>query len=236
MAARVKSVRRESLKDQIVAQLTERIASGELKPGDRLASTRDLADQFEVGQATVREALSVLAAQRFIDVRHGSGSFVNHPEQWNALEPAVMLARDKIAALLELIEARELLEPLVAALAAERASPADISHMEQNAKLTGTAEENARTDIAFHLSVARASHNQVLLIMLHSVNELMHELRRESFAIGKHIIDQVNFGHCSILEKIQQGDPQGAQEAMQRHIDEARENYWAVLEAQRRSQ
>lgn len=229
MVVDIRSVRRESLKDQIVRQLIELIVSGRFGTGDCLPPERELAQLFDVSRTALREAVGIVAAKGLLDVRHGSGIFVTPPEQWNSLDPILLLAKGKDSALQELMDARELLEPEIAALAAERATAEDIHQVEDNLRLAQTVEEHMENDIQFHLALARLAQNQVLAIMLNSINVLMHEVRREIF-VARDTREQAYFRHRAILEKIKQHDVGGASEAMRLHLREARENYLASLE------
>ena len=229
MPTGVRSVSRNSLKHQLVRQLTEEIVSGQLEPGACLPAERQLAEQFDVSRTVVREAVSILAARGFLNVRHGSGTFINPPTLWNNLDPTVLLLQGKAAALEEMLEVRQLLEPIIARLAAQRASQADIDVLKE--RLSDPAEsddEKIDADFAFHLALAEASHNHVLAIMLNSVRELMREVHRDVF-MRPLAHEQAQMRHRAILDKIQQRDEDGAFRAMQQHIREANQNRRAVL-------
>ena len=176
----IQSIARGNVRDQIVRQLIELIVAGRFPAGTCLPAERELCQQFNVSRAGVREAVGILASQGFLTVRQGSGTFVNPSQSWNPLDPIVLLAKGRKAALEEVIEARQLLEPLIAALAADRATPEEITALEQYVRLARTVDEDVGMDVAFHSNLARASHNRVLVIMLHSVNELIQEARREA--------------------------------------------------------
>jgi len=219
----LQSVTRDSLKIQIARQLIELIVSGRVQAGEALPAERELAQQFGVSRTAIREAVSVVAAQGFVDVRQGSGTFVTPRDSWNVTHPLVLLVTDRTATLRELIQARELLEPQVAALAAERATPEDIVSLVETVNLTGSLDQQIARDMAFHLTLAKSSHNQVLLIMLSSINDLMYEVRRETFT--SEVKEQVLARHLLILDKVRQRDAQGAFDAMRQHLKEAKREY-----------
>ena len=223
-------VSRNSFKGQIARELTRLIVTSHYKPGDCLPTERELAQQFDVSRTVIREAVSVVTAQGFLDVRHGSGMFVTPPDSWNAMHPLILLATDRRTALLELIQARALLEPEVAALAAQRATAEDIAALAEMVSLAGGVDEHVDRDMAFHLILAKSSHNQVLLVMLSSINDLMYEVRRDIFAT-RDVIQLVFSRHSLILEKVRQRDVEGACEAMRQHLEEAKEDYLASVQA-----
>ena len=230
----IQSIARGNVRDQIVRQLIELIVAGRFPAGTCLPAERELCQQFNVSRAGVREAVGILASQGFLTVRQGSGTFVNPSQSWNPLDPIVLLAKGRKAALEEVIEARQLLEPLIAALAADRATPEEITALEQYVRLARTVDEDVGMDVAFHSNLARASHNRVLVIMLHSVNELIQEARREAFAVAAEMREQTLHRHVTILEKVKQGDAPGARVAMEQHLRDAKENFLAALQRQTR--
>src|SRR6202011_959979 len=118
----------------VVDALVPMIVSGELAPGSLLPTEPEMSARFNVSRPVVREALRVLGAKGLIDVRHGSGTRVTTPDQWDPLDTAVLaVLRGKgasAAVLRDLLEARTIIECEVAALAAERAQPADRAALE----------------------------------------------------------------------------------------------------------
>jgi GntR family transcriptional repressor for pyruvate dehydrogenase complex len=229
MPVYIRSVTRNALKHQIVNQLTEQIVSGVLKPEERLPAEPLLAEHFGVSRTAIREALSVLADRGFIAVRHGSGTFINPPAFWNNLDPTVLLVKGKTSTLGEMLEAREILEPIVARLAAERASPEDIASLELSLSVpAATDEEKVDADFLFHLGLAEASHNHVLVIMLNSVREIMRAVHRDVFARPM-TYEQAQGRHRAILDEIKRRNSEGAYQVMQQHMLEASQNLMAVM-------
>lgn len=237
MTQTIQSVQRDSIRDQVVRQLNELIVSGSFKPGECLPTERELAEQFGVSRPVIREALSALISQGFLDRRQGSGSYVRPEETWNILDPAVLLSRSRNGTLLDLQEIREHLEPFAAALAAERATREDLSIvvgslelLEGRIKHGGSVEEAVEADFSFHSAVNNASHNQVLLIMLNSVNELLREIRVEVYQnVPDSATEALNW-HRHILDNLEQRDPHGVFTAMQNHIQESWDHYVATLD------
>src|SRR6266545_3601024 len=120
--ARVRPLRRRNLSHEIAEILGEQIARGELKPGQRLRSERDLSEAFAVSRSSVREAIKSLESRGLVEGRQGGGTFVCQP----GLEALVQLPTAPLtvneAEVLHLFEVREMLEPAMARLAASRAT------------------------------------------------------------------------------------------------------------------
>ena len=124
----VKSTR---IYEEIVRQVKQLIAEGRLKSGDRLPPERDLAEKFMVSRTSVREALRALQSRGLIDIRAGEGAFVRDVSVEPLIEPLALVILPHREAVGELFEARRLLEPAIAALAARRATREEISEMER---------------------------------------------------------------------------------------------------------
>src|SRR5688572_20254195 len=111
---------------EIVRQIRGLIADGQLKSGDRLPPERDLADRFRVSRTSVREALRALESTGLIEIRAGEGAFVRRVSVEALVEPLALVILSHREAIADLYEARRLLEPPIAKVAAERASPDEV--------------------------------------------------------------------------------------------------------------
>ena len=153
-----KSLRSEKLGEQISLQLLEKIIEGYYQPGDRLPPERDLAELFNVSRVVVREALGSLLAKGIISVRQGLGTTVNSLDEWNTLDPQVLLLLQGDNVFTQLMETRRIFEPEMAALAAERITTEELELLRANSDLPedGTVEEHTERDINFHLQIAKS--------------------------------------------------------------------------------
>src|ERR1700675_1589454 len=151
----VKSVR---IYEDIVRQVRTLIADGHLKSGDRLPPERDLAERFRVSRTSVREALRSLQSRGLIDIRAGEGAFVRDVSVETLIEPLALVILPHREAVGELFEARLLLEPAIAALAARRASREELGEMErileEQAKEVAEGRTGVAQDAALHSSIA----------------------------------------------------------------------------------
>jgi GntR family transcriptional repressor for pyruvate dehydrogenase complex len=219
---------RPNLSTFLAQQVLSLIRERNLQPGDRLPSAKALAEQFAVATPTMREALRRLQATGVIDIRHGSGIYVRRDQ-----EP-LMLSNPAYGALethtiLQVLDARLLIEPHLAELAAQRAGEAEAAKL---ARLLARAEATlARPDdgylhanIAFHSAIARVSGNLVLAQIVESLIELysteLHTVDPRSALAEIRGRDHRN--HQLIYEAIRDGDALRARDAMRRHIEVAR--------------
>lgn len=230
-------IQRKRLSDQIIDNLISMIASGELKPGDKLPPEPELMEQFGVGRSSIRQAASALELIGLISVRPGHGTHVTDPNDkvqaksigWSLLT----IGHDKIR---ELVEARIELEQVIVRLAAERATEDDIAEIKsQQKKLIAAAKSGRKlisADLGFHIALAKASHNSVLMRF---ISELRQPMRHwmEQKARYDWGYDQVIEQHEAILKAIEAHDPQTAQFSMRIHVEMAGEKLVsAILETE----
>jgi DNA-binding FadR family transcriptional regulator len=215
--------------EQVARRLRADISAGRLAPGERLPSERDLARALGVGRASVREALAALANQGLLETRPGSGSFVAADARAHAGEPGTHDAAPS-----DLLEARALLEPQVARLAAARAAGADaeiealLAAMEDPIDQADAADRARWSDAdrLFHRRIAALTGNPVLLALADQVAARMDEplwqrLRDESVATpGRMRIHAAE--HRMIYEAIADGDGTAAEFYATQHIARVR--------------
>ena len=211
--------RYEQVADRIAADIT----AGRLAPGERLPSERDLARRLEVGRASVREAIASLQVAGMVETRPGSGSFV-------ATGAAGRTRDEHDASPSDLLEARELLEPAVARLAAQRGRPDEqaealLADMERAAAEGDLAGWND-CDRRFHLRIAELTGNPVLTDLAGHVAAVMDEplwqrLRDDSIAVpGRTTLHLAE--HRMIYEAIAEGDADAAELYATQHIRRVR--------------
>ncbi|MGB4977291.1 MAG: FCD domain-containing protein [Anaerolineae bacterium] len=219
-----RALRREKLSEQISRQLLSAITQGYYAEGNRLPPERDLADMFQTSRVAVREALMTLAAKGILNVEHGRGSTVNPRTQWNVLDAGLFMLQNGELAFEQLNEVRTILEPEMAALAAERATPEGLTAMaaliaQPHAE---NVEEHVEFDTSFHLEIAKASQNTVLLILMSSITDLLRESRRRTFQVAGEL-ERAWECHRQVYDAIAAHDPVAARQAMADHMVQVRE-------------
>jgi GntR family transcriptional repressor for pyruvate dehydrogenase complex len=199
-----------------------------LAPGDRLPSAKALADQFSVATPTMREALRRLQATGVVDIKHGSGIYVRSDRERLMLSnPGYgMLEHHTV---LQLLDARLLIEPHLAALAADLGSASDLDEIERvvhqgEQLLARDADGYFRVNSMFHSAIARASGNLVLAQIVESLIELYSS---ELHSVDPtRSLEEVRAGdhdhHVQIAAAIQRRDRGAARTAMERHLEYAR--------------
>ncbi len=223
-----KVIQSSRLYEQIVQQIEDSILKGELTEGSQLPAERELAEQFGVSRTAVREAIKALQEKGLVDAFPGRGTFVT-----NGTSNSMRRSLDRIIKTGDrdgstyLVEVREILEPEIAALAASRADYEDLEAMRQAVNAMDSAEPDSdafvEADLDFHLALAEAAANPIVLSLIDSIVGLLREQRvRISHVEGSPQRGQRY--HRSILEAIERQDPQAAKAAMQAHLWQVRED------------
>lgn len=222
------TLRPQKLYQQMVAHIEGRIISGDLQPGDRLPNERDMAGQFGVSRTVVREAMKAMVRMGLVEVRHGSGSYVSHGTT-DAFRDSMglMLRMETGSDWRQLSEVRAILEPEIAALAAAHATAEHVLSLERAFERMDAARSQAdpegyvRADGLFHLTLAQAASNALLVRLLEPVMGLLQEQRRAIFAVsGGPSRGQTH--HRRILNAVRDRDPERAREAMRGHMRQVR--------------
>jgi len=212
---------REGASDQIVARLLALVKAGDLKPGARLPSERDLAEMFRVSRPTIREAVRALVVLGVLKSMHGGGIFVSALEAADLLGPLSFFLTLRDVEVGRLYDARALIEGEIAALAAQAATPADCDALdaliaEQVASIRDP-ESYRVADTAFHAKLADLAGNPFLGRAASSMNVLGMEFRKiaseNETVIGSSIAD-----HRRVVVALRARNPEAARLAMKGHM------------------
>jgi GntR family transcriptional regulator, transcriptional repressor for pyruvate dehydrogenase complex len=222
------AIRPERLYTKIVEQIQRRILTGELKVGDHLPPERDLAEQFQVSRSAVREAVKALSEKGLVEIRAGRGTFItNGTTQAVRSSLNMMLKIGQPDATQDIVEVREIFEPEIAALAAKRARQDNITAMQAAVKTMDlnmqSAENYIEADLDFHLALAEASNNAIVLALIDSFVDLLREQRMRIFIVEGGP-QRGQFHHKRILEAVIAHHAEAAREEMRRHLRQVRED------------
>ncbi len=237
------------LSDGIVTQLETLILEGSLKAGERLPAERVLAERFGVSRPSLREAIQKLVARGLLVSRQGGGNYVAESLGSTFSDPLLQLLENNAEAQRDLLEFRHTLEGACAYYAAQRATDVDRQRLEEAfARLQGCysrpgkvsrAEEGA-ADASFHLAIAEASHNAVLL---HTIRGLFDLLKRNvvtniggMYAQREETRDRLIEQHRALYEAIMEGHAEEARGLSNRHIDYVQEVLAEVQQQARREE
>lgn len=214
--------------EQIAEQIEQRILSGELRSGDRLPTERELAEQFRASRTAVREAMKTLEQKGLVNMRPGRGTIViDGTSQAMRHSLGRMLQISQAGNSMHLVEVREILEPEIAALAAQRATESHIAAMQAAVEAMDASLHDADAyigaDNAFHQALAQAAHNPLILALVDSIVNLLSEQRKQIFMVkGGPERGQVH--HKRILQSVERRDAVAAQQAMQEHLQQVAED------------
>lgn len=211
----IEPLRRSNLPQAIAAELRARIERGELAPGDRLPGHRELAASFSVSVGSVREAISMLISAGLVVTRAGRGTFVAAAGARTAPPlPGRPLQRKEVE---ELIEAREVLELQLAAMAAERASAEQIAKLRACVARLGAAaadpDEYPEADVEFHLALAEAAGNRFLLRAMQDIRALLKRDMELSAEAAIRRFGHLEFSvasHAALVDAVEAGDTEEA--------------------------
>ncbi len=214
-------------KDDVTARLISAfkrlISSGDLSPGSRLPAERELAVSFGVSRSSLRQALKVLEIMGVISQRVGDGTYLNAAAPAILSEPMEFLILLDGISFHELMEARRIVEPELAARAAMRATPEDVAELVAvHAAMEAHRSDSVRfveADLKFHQTIFRISGNRVCGMMFTVVHHSVHKLMEltSSLVNPEHTLGL----HRRIIVAIRKGDGEGAKQRMIEHLDDA---------------
>lgn len=227
-------MREPSLSDRVAESITEAIVSGRLTPGQRLQPERELADQFGVSRTVIREAVRSLAAQGLVEARAGRGLQVATVGTDAISRSMRLYVRGNSSIDYRSVhEVRSSLEIQIAGIAAERATDDDLARLaELNQELAqlriDAVARAAQLDVEFHRMIARATHNELFVVMLDSIGDILLEIRESAFSTPG-MIEYATTAHQRILDRLTEHDPAAARAAMREHLERS-DTAWKDVE------
>jgi DNA-binding FadR family transcriptional regulator len=228
-----RSFRKQALADEIVNEFLEMIKSGELKPGDKLPSERELTEQMQVSRTSLREALRALSVMNIIDIRQGQGTFVTTLKPDLLVEHLEFVFSLEDSTFLQLFEVRKIVEVACAELAAIRIRDDEIpvlqALLDLSVKCVADRNKFREADIELHRKIAEIARNPILNRFVRSVEKLSMESRDRTGKIPG-VREQAAKDHVSIVNAIINRDPELARKAMFTHLDALENRYRATLE------
>ena len=221
----LKPIKTRKIYEQIVDQIGILVAEGQLKPGDRLPSERELVERFQVSRASIREAISALEMMGLIDVRSGEGTYIRQVNIDSVVAPLAWMLFIEKDTDLELYEVRKILEVQAAGIAAERAEEDEISDMYEALEVMRMDLEIDRlgedADHRFHFAIARATHNKILMRLMNTISDTMQKTLKSSRSKlyeDRTTPQRLYQEHCSLYEAIKNHNVLEAQQLMLDHL------------------
>ena len=209
--------------EEVASQIQRLIAEGKLQPGDRLPAERELAETFRVSRGSVRDAIRTLELMGMLEPRQGEGTVVRDLTPDSLVVPisTVLLRKRELVA--ELLDVRKMLEPALAARAAQRASAEELERLEailrRQEEKTRRGEPTVEEDSEFHYAIALAARNGVVRKVLDVLMDLLRESRARSLQVRGRP-ERSLAGHRRILAAIRRHAPKAAEAAVRRHLEE----------------
>ncbi|MGE8203244.1 FadR/GntR family transcriptional regulator [Heyndrickxia sp. NPDC080065] len=226
-----KKIQPKKIYEQVASELVDMIRSGQLKPGEKLDSVQQLAENFSVGRSAIREALTSLRAMGLIELKQGEGTFVKKFEASDITYPIVQAILMNKEDIVNLLEVRKILETGAVIAAAERRTEEDLENMKRallgmkNAAINEELGEKA--DLDFHLAIVNASHNPLLISLMSHVSDLMVKAMEETRRIWLYsevsTLEKLYEQHARIWDCIDKGDSEHARSAMLDHLNNVEE-------------
>lgn len=220
------TVTREAVPQQIVSRLLDLIQQRHLGPGDRLPAERDLAATMGVSRSSLREALRALTVLGVTEMRHGTGTYVS------SLEPELLVRHLSFVLSLsehgfdQLFEARKVVEPAIAGLAAARIDDATLDRLDALVTRAGAVRENPEAflhaDLELHDAIRLAAGNAILGRFMESIAAL-GVASRQATGARREVREHTVADHREIVAALRARDPDAAAAAMRRHIENVEE-------------
>ncbi len=214
-----------TLSEEIELKIEDSIRQKKLEPGQKLPSEKELGAMFGVSRTAVREALRMLSARGLLNVRKGDGVYINAFSSSLASKPMSLYLELQFDSdsILHLVHLRQLVEPNIARLAAQKRTREDLAGFQMNlaafSDRTQDADQLAQLDVEFHSLIALSCHNPLIPLIM---DPLFSMLPRVKALIVNHLqkthSDNAPNYHKKIFDMIQLQDAEGAFSAMQEHL------------------
>lgn len=229
----LKTIEKASVKDQTLAQLKRYILSGAVPLGERLPSERALSEALGVGRYSVREALKVLEAVGLVESRVGEGAFLTNNTGASFGRILGLSLATWGGTLIELLDARKMIEVEAARAAAQRATQSQIqalrSELEIMRENQHRVQEYLKADMNFHRRIGEASQNAIISQFVGNLIDLLEEVMKETQSDSLPAQAEGGGSHQAIFAAIVRGDAEAAGQLMRQHIQFSSEVWQTVI-------
>jgi GntR family transcriptional regulator, transcriptional repressor for pyruvate dehydrogenase complex len=216
---------KENVTHLLILRFQQLMSDGLLTPGTKLPPERELATSFGVARSSLRQALKVLEIMGVITQKVGNGSYLNKDASSVLSVPMEFLFLLDDTSIQELMEIRLMVEPALAAKAAERATPEDIALLRQSIRDLEGSETNrvqlASADLMFHRTIFRATGNRLSGRLFHIIHRAMLNMIKVTSQLVE--LEHTLQFHQAVLEAIEQHDARRASSLMTDHLIDARD-------------
>lgn len=209
----------QNLPQKLSDDIVRLILDEHLKPGDKLPNEMLLSQQLGAGRSSVREAMKILASRNIVDIRQGSGTYVSVRMGVSDDPLGLVFLENDEKLVNDLMEIRFLVEPSIAAMAADHANEDDIAQIARFCDDTEAqiraGRNHTRSDILFHQAIARSSKNLIVPRLVPIIDRTI-----EAFVsmTDRSLLEETIESHRDIAESIAAHDPEAAKDAMYMHL------------------
>lgn len=216
-------------KELIAEQIEKSIKNKEYLPGSKLPAETELAEIFGVSRTSVREALQILSIHGLVSIEKGRGIFVQNPSSKNVSNSILKFLEHRVDGdyTLDIIHARQIIEPEIAYLAASNRSEEDIEKLGidiENIRNNTDIQKHSQYDMSFHMHLAFASKNKIIPLFLKPLHQLMPIIKTKILSNVKDAKEAAIIWHSKIYEAVKDKDPDLAKEMMIAHLKIAEEH------------
>ena len=225
----LKAVEKKRAYEDIVQQIRTLIEEGKLKRNDHLPSERELSETFRVSRTTVREAIRTLESMKFLQSRQGNGTYVVASSEEALIQPLAAALFNEKDDIRDIFYIRKIIEPHVAELAAENATPQEMEELERilrkQEECIGQREIIIETDSAFHNLMVKATKNRVMERLIIALIDLLKKSREQYLFEDENDERAIRSleGHQQILSAVKKGDGNAARKSMLQHLEDIEE-------------
>lgn len=217
-------IRTSKISDEVYKQLVSLISSGQLKPGEKLPSEREMASEFGISRQSIREALYRAEIVGLVEVRQGEGSFVLSSVRESLRPPLLVLLEEEAGRIFEFLEIRKLIEGWCAEKAAVEATAEDLERMgvilEKMESSSPGDREWEEVDVEFHLSIAAATRNVIAIHIMEALKDSFGSFFRFRKVLTRpEKKDLLVQHHHEIYKAISQRDSSRAKRKIVYHLD-----------------
>ena len=230
--------KKSAISEDIIARLLTMIKEGQLQPGTKLPPERELAEAMQVSRPSLREALRALSIMNIIEIRQGDGTYITSLEPELLVEHLDFVFSLSDSTIIELFEARKIVEVGLAAMAAQRITDEEIAKLEKS--LSDSIENVAdhalflQADVELHETIVEAARNPFLKRFMASIYNLGHASRSRTVEIPG-VVEQVVEDHRAIVSALKTRNPERARQTMLQHLNNVEARLLMLVAEQERT-
>jgi GntR family transcriptional regulator, transcriptional repressor for pyruvate dehydrogenase complex len=215
---KVEKISTKKVSESVTEQIEKLIEVGTFLPGEKLPSVRELCDMFGVGRSAVRDAITTLKGKGAVTVKQGEGTYICKFDSGKLFNNHLLLPSSKDIS--QLFQVRKLLEPGIAEIAADNRSERDLKMMED--LLYGNGANSWEADYNFHLAIAKAAGNEILIQLLEFISASMKKTMigfHQYIEKDRNVFEEITRQHSQIFQMIHKKESAKAKQKMKEHLD-----------------